>query len=272
MPAPHVTYYSAVADLMVPFLRGRKVAVEQWFPEEAHPIYRRHEGTGAERHWIAIRAAAAVIRWARQYAVSFHAHLKPDGPGCWFLLDIDARALPLAMARLGALHALDLLDAAGLSALVKFSGANGFHLMWNFPSLSGLGGTSIWDFEQQIVVALAAVVEARLAVDPRARPIRAAVGPDAPLVATNSQDAAEKRALLFDRNILKENANVRVPYSLHAGTGLVSLPLDRAELVTFAEPMAAPEAVMAHPRPVTMPDNAVAAVRTAVTGWHVAHQ
>src|SRR3712207_272611 len=100
-------YYAAVAERMVPFLVGRKLAVEQRFRAEERPVYRRHEGTGAERRWIAVRDADDVVRWAKQRAVAFHAHLKPEGPGAWLFLDIDSRDLPTEMARIGAMHALD---------------------------------------------------------------------------------------------------------------------------------------------------------------------
>lgn len=267
MPGPDVAYYAAVAERMVPFLRGRKVAVEQRFPGTDHPVYRRHEGGGDTRRWIAIRDAADVERWARQYAVAFHAHLQPNGPGCWFVLDIDGRGLPLAMAQLATLFALDALDAAGLRALVTFSGSDGFHVMWNIPSLRQLGGQSIWDLEQAMVQALADLVGPRLATDPRAAPVRAAVGPGQPLIATGSQDEANKRALLFDKFILKPNVNVRVPYSLHARSGLVALPLDRTDLAAFDDRMAAPAAVMAQPGAAAMPDNDLAAVRQALKIW-----
>lgn len=156
MAPPYVGYYESVAERMLPFLLGRKVAVEQRYPKSAGPIYRRHEGTGEDRTWITIREPGDVARWARQYAVAFHAHLKPEGPGCWFALDIDSRVLPTEMARLGALHALEVLGAQGLAALVKFSGSDGFHLMWNMPDLRGLGGASIWDIERAVVVEVAA--------------------------------------------------------------------------------------------------------------------
>ncbi len=217
MAPPYVGYYEAVAERMLPFLRGRKVAVEQRYPKSAGPIYRRHEETGAGRDWIAIREAGDVTRWARRYAVAFHAHLKPEGAGCWFALDIDSRARPTEMARLAALHALDVLAAQGLAVLVKFSGSDGFHLMWDMPDLRVLGGASIWDIERAVVVAVAAEVEERLTENPAAELIRAAVGAEGRLIATSSQDAAHKEALLFDAHILKPNVNVRVPFSLHAG-------------------------------------------------------
>ena len=270
MANPYLGYYEAVAERIVPFLRGRKVAVEQRFPGSTAPIYRRHEGTGAQRAWIAIRDRADVLRWARHYAVAFHAHLKPDGPGCWFVLDIDSRQLPIAMARLAALHALAVLDEHGLRALAKFSGSDGFHLMWDMPDLRGLGRRSVWELERAVVAAVAAGVERRLATDPAAAPARAAAGPDGRLIATSSQDAAHKTGLLFDEHILKPNVNVRVPWSIHAGSGLVAVPVDRADLATFEEGAAAPDAVVtrldAHP-PLELPRNDLSAVKRALAAW-----
>ena len=267
MAPPYVGYYEAVAERMLPFLQGRKVAVEQRYPKAAAPIYRRHEGTGQGRDWIAIREAGDVVRWARQYAVAFHGHLKPEGPGCWFALDIDSRDLPLGMARLAALQALDVLTEQELAALVKFSGSDGFHLMWDTPDLRGLGGQSIWDLQRAVVVAVAAEVERRLAVDPAAAAIRDAVGENGRLIATSSQDQAHQAALLFDSHILKPNVNVRVPFSLHAGSGLVALPLDREQLSRFGEAMAEPERVAAAAEVVEMPRNDLVAVKRALRTW-----
>ncbi|HKG25942.1 MAG TPA: hypothetical protein VKB09_09860 [Thermomicrobiales bacterium] len=262
-------YYAAVAERMVPFLVGRKLAVEQRFRAEERPVYRRHEGTGAERRWIAVQDAADVVRWAKQRAVAFHAHLRPEGQGAWIFLDIDSRALPTEMARIGALHALDVIEEAGLRALVKFSGSDGYHLMWEMPDLRPLGRTDLWDFEREVVQAVADRVESRLETDPRAEPIRAAVGPDAPLISTNSQleDPVERAALLFDKLILKENANARVPYSLHPASGLVSVPLDRVGLERFDESMAAPEVVAADDRRWELPRNDVTEMKRVLADW-----
>ncbi|MEA2515500.1 MAG: hypothetical protein QOJ59_4989 [Thermomicrobiales bacterium] len=262
-------YYSAVAERMVPFLVGRKMAVEQRFRADERPIYRRHEGSGTERRWIMVRDATDVVRWAKQRAVAFHAHLKPEGPGAWFFLDIDSRELPTEMARIGAQHALDVIEEAGLRALVKYSGSDGFHLMWEMPDLGPLGRRDLWEFEREVVQAIADLVERRLADDPRAVPIRDAVGPDAPLISTNSQleDPVERAALLFDKLILKANANARVPYSLHPASGLVSVPLDREGLERFDETVAAPEAVAADERRWEIPRNEIADVKRALAGW-----
>ncbi len=202
-------------------------------------------------------------------AVAFHGHLKPEGPGAWFFLDIDSRELSLEMARVGALHALDVIEEAGLRALVKYSGSDGFHLMWEMPDLRALGKKNLWDFEREVVQAIADRVEERLEGDPRAEPIREAVGPGAPLISTNSQleDRVERAALLFDKLILKENANARVPYSLHPASGLVSVPVDRAGLERFEEAMAAPEVVAVDERRWELPKNGVGDVKRALAGW-----
>jgi hypothetical protein len=267
-------YYTAVAQRMVPFLVGRRLAVEQRFREGKRPVYRRHEGTGAGRRWIEVRGAADVVRWAKQRVVAFHAHLKPEGAGAWFFLDIDSRELPTEMARLGAIHALDVVEEAGLHALVKFSGSDGFHLMWEMPDLRALGRRDLWDFERAVVEALADRVEARLAADARAAPIREAVGSDARLISTNSQldDPIERAALLFDKLILKPNANARVPYSLHPASGLVSAPLDRAGLEHFDEAMAVPEVVAADRRHWDLPRNEVTDMKRALGSWTDGHE
>jgi DNA primase len=267
MPAPYFDYYAAVSDRILPFLTGRNIVIEQRFAGSKGIVYRRHEEGEGARDWIRIRDAADLLRWARRYAVAFHALLEGDGPGCWFALDIDSRELDLEMARIAALHALDVLAEQELRALVKFSGADGFHLMWDIPSLRGLGRATIWDLERAVVRAVAAEVERRLQDDPAAAPIRAAVGPDGPLIATSSQDSENRQAVLFDEHILKPNVNVRVPYSLHAGSGLVAIPLDRSGLERFDVERARPEVVAANPGRAELPRNDLAAVKRALAAW-----
>lgn len=209
------------------------------------------------------------MTWARRHAIAFHAYIKADGPGTWFFLDIDSRELPTEMARLGVLHALDLVDEQGLACLVKFSGADGFHLLWSMPDADTFGSRGLWAFEQAIVQALADQVNLRLGGDPRAQPIREAVGPDGPLVTTNAlrEDPRERAALLFDKLILKPSANARVPFSLHPATGLSSVPLTRGELESFTEALAEPERVVSDRRTWQIPDNPVDAVKRALAAW-----
>lgn len=261
-------YYEAVAARMVPFLAGRRVTIEQQFPGSG-VIYRRHEGRGNDRREIRIQTAEEIVTWARRHAIAFHGYIKADGPGAWFFLDIDSRDLPTEMARLGMEHALDLVEEQGLAYLVKFSGADGFHLMWSMLDADTLGSRGLWAFEQAIVQALADQVNRRLERDPRAQPIREAVGPDGPLVTTNAlwEDPRERAALLFDKLILKPSANARVPFSLHPASGLSSVPLTRVELTSFTDAMAEPERAVADGRGWLIPDNPVDAVKRALAAW-----
>jgi DNA primase len=263
------SYYAAVADRMVPFVVGRRVAIEQRFRSSDTLVFRRHQGTGANRDWIFVREPGDIIRWAKQHTVAFHTNIKPEGGGAWFLLDIDARDLPLEMARIGALYALDAIDEVSLTALVKYSGSNGFHLMWNMPDLRLLGGKNIWEFERDIVQAIADYVEPKLARDPRADPIRNALGSDGKLISTTSADTshAERCVLLFDKLILKDNANVRVPYSLHPKNDSVSVPLSREDLEQFDDSMSDPDRVAHDTTSWRMPDNVVRDVKQALEAW-----
>lgn len=87
--------------------------------------------------------------------------------------------------------------------------------------------------EQRVVAAVACEVEPLLAALPAAAPLREAVGPDAPLIATSSADKEQRAGLLFDLLILKDNAPFRVPFSVHPKSGLVAVPLTLDQVAEF---------------------------------------
>lgn len=262
-----VRYYEAVAPVMLPFLTARKVAVELKYGGREETIYRRHTGQGAERQWIAIESTDDIMDWVRRQAIAFHGNLEAKDGQVTFFLDIDSRSLSTEMARLGAIHAFDLIEETGLEALVKYSGSDGFHLMWKFPLGAEAPRGDIWAFQRDMIDALAAQVDRRLVDDPRAAPIRAAVGRGEPLVVTSSADRSTRKALLFDKLILKRNANGRVPYSLHAKTLRSSVPLDKAELADFRWQKSLPGYVADHVRPVTLPIVTMEAAAEALARW-----
>jgi DNA primase len=123
MPGRFFDYYRQVADKIVPFLRGRRVVIEQRFPGSKKIVYRRHAAGADAGDWIRIDSAESLVEWARQYAEAFHAHVRAEDDGAWFVLDIDSRELPTEAAQLGAIYATDVLAEQGLEPLVKFSGA-----------------------------------------------------------------------------------------------------------------------------------------------------
>ena len=267
MPAKYLDYYSRIADRLVPFLQGRQIAIEQRFPGSKDLVYRRHTGGSGDDTWIRIADETALIDWVRQYAEGIHAHIRSEDRGAWFVIDIDSRELPTEMALLAARHAAAVLSEQHLDPLVKFSGSDGYHLMWDIPDLDGITDDELWDLERTVVRSVACEVERRLTSDPAAAPIRKKVGGDRPLITTGSADRENPNALLFDEYILKDNANFRVPYSVHPRTGLVNVPLTGEQLAAFRPESAAPALVAADRAAVTLPTYSLQAVRAALQAW-----
>ena len=267
MPAKHLDYYTRLADRIVPFTQGRKIAIEQRFPGENSLVYRRHTGGSADDGWIRIPDEAALIDWARQYTEGLHAHIRSDDRGAWFVIDIDSRELPTGMALLAARHAADVLRDQGIDPLVKFSGSDGSHLMWDVPDLDGIADAELWELERAVVRAVAREVERRLGGDPDARPIREAVGPNRPLITTANADRQNPNALLFDEYILKDNANFRVPYSIHPHTGLANVPIPADALAGFRPEDARPAAVAQEWPDIALPRYPLKKVRSALNAW-----
>ena len=267
MAAKYLDYYSSVADRLLPFLPGRQIAVEQLFPRSHEIVYRRHTGGSGDDTWISIADRDSLLAWARQHVVGLHGHIRSEDRGAWFVIDIDSRALPIEMARIAAIHAADVLAAQGIASLVKFSGSDGFHLMWDVPDLGGIDDAELWELERAVVRAVACEVERRLAGDPDASPIRDAVGEGKPAITTGSADRENSNALLFDEYILKDNANFRLPYTVHPTTGLVAVPINRADLAAFRPDDATPDAVAAGWPAVSLPRHTLSDVRRALDAW-----
>jgi DNA primase len=268
MPGRFLDYYTGVAERMIPYLQGRRAAIEQRFRGGENITYRRHTGAAGEDTWIRINDADDLLRWVRQYAEGFHAHIRSEDRGAWFVIDIDSRNLPTEMARLAAIHSSDVLSALGLRPLVKFSGSDGYHLMWDVADLAEIDDAQLWELEREVVRAVACEVERRLAADARADPIREAVGENKPAITTGSADRENPDALLFDQFILKDNANFRVPYSVHPKTGLVAVPIPFERLDSFNPEDAMPETVAKGWPEVPLPRHTLADVRKALDVWH----
>jgi hypothetical protein len=267
LAAKYLDYYTSVADRMLPFLQGRQVAIEQRFPRSKGIVYRRHTGGIGDDTWIRIADRGALLDWARQHAVGFHAHVRSEDRGAWFVIDIDSRVLPTEMAQRAAVHAADVLAEQGIDALVKFSGSDGFHLMWDVPDLGDLEDEALWELERAVVRAVACEVERRLADDPGASLVWDTVGAGNQAITTGSADRENPNALLFDQYILKDSANFRVPYSIHPATGLVAAPLSRSQLATFRESDASPEAVAADWPVISLPRRTIGEVQRALDAW-----
>lgn len=267
MPGKYYSYYGQVAERMMPYLAGRRVSIESRYPGSPRIVFRRHPSSTDKTLWIFIDEPEEIVDWVRQFAEGFHGHIRAEDGSAWFVLDIDARSLPLDMARLATQYAAAVLEGQGLAPLVKFSGSNGFHLMWNVPDCTDLSDADLWEIEQRVVTAVACEVERLLEADDATAPIRAAVGPDKTLITTSSADREQRDGLLFDQLILRENAPFRVPFSVHPKSGLVTVPLRVADLATFDPATATPDVVGREWPALPVPDYPLQRVRSAIAVW-----
>ena len=267
MPGKYYGYYQQVADRMTPYLAGRRVSIESRYPGSPQIVFRRHPGGGDTTRWIFISEPEELVDWVRQFAEGFHGHIRAEDGSAWFVIDIDARDLPLGMARLATEAAVTILEQQGLAPLVKFSGSNGFHLMWNVPNCADLSDPELWEIEQRVVTAVACEVERVLADDAVAAPIRDAVGPGRPLIVTSSADREQRDGLLFDQLILRDNAPFRVPFSVHPKSGLVAVPLQKEDLASFDPASATPETVNSDWPAPPVPNHSLQQVRDAIAAW-----
>jgi DNA primase len=267
VPGKYYSYYQDVAEQMTPYLAGRRVSIESRYPGSPRIVFRRHPNSTDTTVWIFLDEPGELVDWVRQFAEGFHGHIRAEDGSAWFVLDIDARSLDLDMARLATRYAARVLEQQGIVPLVKFSGSNGFHLMWNVPDCTDLSDPELWEIEQRVVSAVACEVERLLGEDDAAAPIRAAVGPAKPLIATSSADREQRDGLLFDQLILKDNAPFRVPFSVHPKSGLVAVPLRPEELMTFDPSAATPDKVNSSWPAPPVPDYPLQHVRAALAAW-----
>jgi DNA primase len=267
MPGKYYEYYQQVADRMAPYLAGRRVSIESRYPGSPRIVFRRHPSGGDTTQWIFIDEPEELVDWVRQFAEGFHGHIRAEDGSAWFVLDIDARNLPLEMAQLATQYAVGILEKQGLAPLVKFSGSNGFHLMWNVPDCKDLSDAALWEIEQRVVSAVACETEKLLEVDENAAPIRSAVGPEKMLITTSSADREQRDGLLFDQLILKDNAPFRVPFSVHPKSGLVAVPLRSEDLANFDSATVTPDQVGSGWPNLGVPDYPLRKVRDAIAAW-----
>jgi DNA primase len=224
MPDPHiVAYYERMAPTLLPFLAGRRVSLRQVF--DGRPIFRRHTESG---DWIHIADRDALMYWVQRDARAFFPELMGDDGTLWFALDVDRRRQPLAQAATVARAICTVLDERALPYLLKFSGADGFHVLWSFGPVTDetFAPLTAWEFERDVVRALRDRAEALLAAN----------GMPGPLTTCDAHDRAHADLVLVDELILHHKASIRAPYALHERTGLVSVPVDPAALAAFVPP------------------------------------
>lgn len=238
MPIPWlVDYWEKVADATLPFLRNRKIAIQQIFDKNI--LYRRHGAKGLpdKSGWITLNTKSELLEWARLHTYSFHPHLKGDRD-IWFVMDIDARTDKMFdLVKLATYELAKLLDKKRIKYLLKFSGNRGFHFMWNMGSVK----PEWFKFRKQIQE-LARELE-NILQKKHANKFYQLIPKKNPIITTSSTDKATAKSILIDEQIIHKNGMIRSPYSIHPTTRLVSVPLTTNQILKFKRDSATPNSI-----------------------------
>lgn len=250
-----LAYYNAVAPKIIPFLRGRRVAVRHHFPDAV--VFRRHRTVGRRKTWITISTKRELLEIVRQHGYEFFPHLA-GRRNLWFALDIDLRAVPLPLGKRVVREAVRVFEERHVRFLLTFSGGNGFHFRWAFAlPRAKAAPRGQWLLLRRIVRALQEEVEHRLQQAGVRRRFAAVVPEGDPITECNAMDRRAQSSVLFDELILKPQGTIRAPFSLHLPGRLVAIPVPPARIEAF-DPVvhASLRAALAHP-PVRLPRNSV---------------
>jgi DNA primase len=254
-------YYPVVADLILPFLRGRAVSAVKLFSGkrdplgEVNPIFVRYARYKPRKVPLTVGDRGRLLELVYDHCVDFIPYVHPLGarePDL-FVLDLDAGEGLLAregafdFVKYVAARLAELMEELGIAVMVKFSGSRGFQLWARLDNnaLRPQGG-DLFRLYRELAV------KAQGALEERLQGLRGELVDRFPWAKgmegfTTSQVAhREERAelVLVDWSALKPMGDVRAPLSIHYRTGLVSLPVPVDRVERFTPEQAEPRRVM----------------------------
>lgn len=246
-----VDYYNELADKILPFLKDRNVDVNQVFDHEN--VFRRHEKDG--KTWIRINDKKRLAFWTDWHTLSFYPHLAGD-KDIWFALDVDPGKCDFSCVKIASFELANILESLDFGYLLKFSGNKGFHFLFSLGEPpEKLKGDKVWEFERDLIVYLRKKLEEKLQKSKDCDKFYKFLKKDDPITIDKSSDQKDHNSILLDKLILHEKANIRSPYSLHEATKLVSLPINKEQIMDFnPEKDADPKKVTKFPK-AEMPKN-----------------
>ncbi len=262
-----VAYYDSIAKRILPFLRGRRVAVRHLFDHT--PVFRRHptpllsklrRTSPTSRHgwpeprWIYVPDKKTLLEIVRQHGYEFFPHLEGKD-NLWFALDIDVRAVPLALGKKVVRETTGILDERRVRYLLTFSGGNGFHIRWAFRRHSL--PEQKWQFLRDIIRSLQEETEERLQASAQRRAFYKHIPRGDPITELNSMDLRAQHSVLFDALIVRPEATIRAPFSLHTKHRWVAVPVAPRRLAAFLPRTDATMATAMRARSVRLPLNPV---------------
>jgi len=227
-----IDYYDQTADLILPYLYDRKIGIRQIFKGEV--IYRRHPPAGGadKVHWIYIKEKKDLLFWVKWHGWSYFPHLDGED-NLWFAMDIDRRKVNFRGVKIASDFMAKLLDELKIKYLVKFSGSNGFHFLWQYKKPLKTSFTHPWQFEHKTIEFLQTEIEKRLQKSKYKSHFYKFLKSSDPITFRSANDPKNDRSILIDEFILKQKATIRAPYSLHEKTKLVSVPIKPSQILNF---------------------------------------
>ena len=225
-----VAYYEAVADRMLPHLRGRPLSLERYrktiddggffqqsagshFPDIVGRLAVTRNDGGAETVHPVAESAEALVYLANQGALTLHAWPArapalecPDA----LVLDLDPDAgEDFASVRRAALLLREELEKVGLTGLPMLTGSRGLHVIVPLDATTGWDG--VWTF---------------------AKAIGAALVKRAPKELTRAFYKSQRRGRLYvDTGRARRGHTAVVPYTVRAKPGApVAAPVTWAEI------------------------------------------
>jgi DNA primase len=242
-------YWEKMAEVTLPYLLNRPVALQQKFDHQI--IYRRH---GEKTRWIRIQTKNEIIEWARQHTFSFHPHLLGE-KDLWFIMDLDLRGKMMGedCLKIAVCGMAELLEDLGLKYLLKFSGSRGYHFLFSWGKKPTKLSGHYWTIQRNLIKFLASKLEERILKSKNKTYFVKHLKNHHKIFTTTSTDPNQKESILIDEAIVHKNGMIRSPYSVHPETLLVSLPLNKDEILKFNKSQAKPDKIK--PKKIPLPIN-----------------
>jgi len=238
-------YYPRISDIILPFLRERPVSVVKVFSDEndpirkIKPIFSRYRRLKPKTYHF-INTKKDLIRYVDMHAIDFipYVHrVNKDYPD-WLVIDIDAGDDIKNAGDLGFQYIKEIVketyivmrDELRLTPYIKFSGSRGFQIWVTFTKPLG----RFEDYRKSVNI-IRDIVENRLR--DRYDTLREKYGDlvyEPITTSTVAKKELRKKQILLDWSSMKEEGDVRAPWSMHYKTGLVSVPLYLKDLDDFS--------------------------------------
>jgi len=229
-------YYPKMGDLLLPFLKDRPVSVIKVFSDEKDPIRRikpifsRYKKMKPRTYHL-ISTIEDLLRYVDMHAIDFipYVHRIGNDYPDWLIIDIDAGEEIKKAGDLGFAYVKEITketflvmkEELRLTPCLKFSGSRGFQIWVSFHEPIG-------KFEEyrKCVTVIRDLVESHL--ETRYNELKEKYEEIfyTPITtSTVAKKEARKKQILLDWSSMKEEGDVRAPWSMHYKTGLISVPL-----------------------------------------------